>query len=107
MATTSSTPITLLFARLFWMMIGPAILLLTSIQIVSHSAGWFTFADVVFGATVAAMIFAKWIESLGVEARRADGELIQPGDLRRYIIGVIAVGCAAWAIINLVGNHLL
>ena len=57
--------------------------------------------------TIAGMIFAKWIESLGVDARRADGELVHPGDLRRYIVGVIAVGLAAWAIINLVGNHLL
>ena len=106
MVTPAYTPPSLMLARLFWMMAGPAILFLISIQIVFHGEAWFTPTDLVFGATIGGMIFAKWVESLGTDPRRADGEPVHPGDVRRFGIGLVAAGFAVWVLTHLVGNYL-
>src|SRR3990170_2478037 len=101
MTTPATTSQSLLLARLFWMMAGPAILLLTSIQIVMTGRGWLTLADLVFGATIAGMIIARWADGRGADPRRADGEPARPGDLRRYGIGLVGSGLALWVLVNL------
>jgi hypothetical protein len=94
--------------RIFWMMAGPACLLVSAAMIVnSPGAGWRTGADIVYGIALAGMILGRWLEHQAGSPRNAMGEPAGAGDLRRYIVVVAILGPAIWLAANFVSNHLL
>jgi hypothetical protein len=107
MANSPETPLIVVFGRLFWMMLGPVILLLIIYFIVTSGTGWRTFADLFYFITLGGMILGKWLEFRGGDPRTSTGEPARPTDLRRYILMIITIGPIVWVLANLVGNHLL
>jgi hypothetical protein len=100
---TSPLPV---FGRVFWMMIGPMVLLILLAVIIQNSgAGWFTGADVTFLVVLGALILTRWLEFRSGQPLTAVGEPAKPGDLRKYVAATIALGLAAWAFANLYANH--
>lgn len=97
----------LLFARVFWFMLGPGILFLCVVNIVMSSSGWLTAVDIVFALVVAGMLLARWLEFRAGNPRRSDGQPAQPGDLPKYVIGTTATALVVWIAANLAGNHLM
>lgn len=94
--------------RIFWMMGGPACLLVSAIMIVnSPGAGWRTGADIVYWVALVGMILGRWVEHQFGSPRNAMGEPTHSGDLRRYILVVAIVGSAVWLAANFVSNNLL
>jgi hypothetical protein len=93
-------------ARLFWLMVGPMILFVSAYIIGSEGGGWLTLADVVFLATLAGVIAARWIEFLSGNAQTSTGDPATSAHLLRYGVGAAVVGLAVWVGANVVGNHL-
>jgi hypothetical protein len=102
MALNQSTSLIELFARLFWLMIGPAILLLLAYAIAANQKGWFAPMSIGFLVVLAGMIMA----------RRSDphdgaGDPTTLSQLRRYTVCTIGLGIVAWVVVNLLGNYWL
>ena len=94
--------------RIFWMMAGPACLLVSTVMILnSPGAGWRTGADIVYWVALGGMILGRWVEHQAGSPRNAMGEPAGPTDLRRYVLVVATLGPAIWLAANFVSNHLL
>lgn len=97
-----------LVGRVFWMMAGPACLLVCTILILSPpGTGWHTGADIMYWIALAGMILGRWVEHRGGNPRNGMGEPATASDLRRYIIVVAIVGSAIWVAANIVSNYVL
>lgn len=97
-----------LFGRLFWMLFGPAALLVSAALILTTPrAGWRTGADIVFWIALAGMIVGRYVEHRGGNPRTSTGEPATIGDLQRYAIVTAIVGSLIWVIANIVSNHIL
>jgi hypothetical protein len=94
--------------RVFWMMAGPACLLICIVLILSAPrTGWRTGADIVYWIALAGMIGGRWVEHLGGNPRNALGEPATAVELRRYILIVAIAGPVLWVVANVVTNHVL
>ena len=94
--------------RMFWMMAGPACLLVSAILILnSPGSGWHTGADIVYLTALAGMILGRWVEHRGGNPRNGMGEPATASDLRRYIIVAAIAGTAIWVAANIVSNYVL
>ena len=92
------------FARVFWMLLGPVLLLLLTAGIVTRWRGWVTGPDLLYFAVLGGMLLARWVEFRGGESQTADGEPATPADLRRYLLVGTAAGIAVWVAANLLGR---
>jgi hypothetical protein len=102
--TTSMIPA---FGRLFWMMVGPLALVLTTYFIVTSGSGWTTTINVLFFVILGGMIFGKWLEFRGGSPETSTGEPATTADLRRYILVAVIAGPIVWVIANILGNCVL
>lgn len=102
-----TTPVVPALARLFWMMIGPLVLILLTFVILQMGQGWLTAADIAFLAILAGVILARWLEFQGGQPQTATGEPATPAHLRRFIVAALPIGLGIWVIANLLGNHWL
>jgi len=88
------------FARIFWMFMGPMILTIVTINIVSQGGGWITASNRTFFAVLGVMLLSRWAEFHAGNPRTANGDPAAPGHLRRYILGASAAGLVIWIIAN-------
>ena len=93
------------FARLYWMFLGPMLLLLVAIGVVNDGGGWGTPKSLVFLGMLAFLLVCRWAEFHAGDARTAEGEPATPAHLRRYLISAALVGGATWIAANLVGAY--
>ncbi len=96
-----------LLARVFWMMVGPALLFLSTIAILQNPGGWFTSPNLAFLVLLPMTVLARWLEYWGGDPRTATGEAAAPDDLRRYVLFAMPIGLGIWIVANLIGNLLL
>ncbi len=94
-----------LFARIFWMMIGPLTLAILAYAIVNVGSGWLTVADIAFFLVLGGVVLARWIEFQGGNPQKATGEPATPADLHRFVVVTLILGLVVWVIANLIGNH--
>lgn len=107
MSTHPTSPMSVLFGRVFWMTLGPMLLCASLLIILLGGEGWATAADLCYFVVLGLMIAGRWLEFHAGDPHRATGEPADPADLRRYVWGAVGLGVPAWALANLVGNHLL
>ena len=107
MSSPAATPLGVVFGRLFWMMVGPLALVLTTYFIVTSGAGWTTMADFLFFIILGGMILGKWLEFRGGSPETSTGERATAADLHRYILMVVTAGPAVWVVANILGNYVL
>lgn len=96
-----------MLGRAFWMMIGPMLLVPITYKIIEHGNGWLTSFDFIFLGTLAVMLFARWFEFYKGKPRTAEGTPATPEHLRRYVLGVVAIGVPLWIAANVLGNYIL
>ena len=101
--STTPMPGYAVFARIFWMFLGPMILVIVTINIVSQQGGWITASNRTFFAVLGVMLLARWAEFHAGNPRTTDGEPATPAHLKRYVLGVLAMGVATWVIANAIG----
>jgi hypothetical protein len=107
MAGSNTTPLIPVFSRLFWMIVGPLALVLTTYFIVTSGTSWTSTADLLFFIILGGMILGKWLEFRGGSPETSTGEPATAADLRRYILMVVMAGPAVWVVANILGNYVL
>jgi hypothetical protein len=85
---------------MFWMMLGPGILALLLFNIAGQGRGWLATSSIAFLGVLVAVILAR-----SLDPRNSFGEPSTSADFRRYAVGALGFGVAAWALANLLGSH--
>jgi hypothetical protein len=101
MSSDAPSSILSVFARIFWMALGPLILVLLGLSMLLAANSRVGARDFVFLAVLAAMIAARWLEFRLGNPQTAMGTPATGKDLRRYAIFVAVAGMAAWGLLNL------
>jgi hypothetical protein len=104
--TTAPTPGYAGFARIFWMFVGPMVLVMIAFQIATTESDGFSGADFAFFLVLGGMIFGRWAEFRGGSPQTANGEPATPGHLHRYIKVALPIGLAMWVVAKLIGHFL-
>jgi hypothetical protein len=95
------------FERLLWFIVGPAMLMVLAVLIVNSGSGWWTVLDMLFFVAIALMVWSRWAEIRSGYGRTAYNDPATPAHFRRYVTVMVPVALAAWAVANVLGNHLL
>jgi hypothetical protein len=107
MAADTAPTLSALLSRVFWMLLGPLLLVVFAFQIINKGQGWFTPVDIAYLLVLGGMLLARWWEFRSGTAQTTMGEPATATDLRRYAITTVVVGLAVWIIANVFGNHVL
>lgn len=101
------TSLSVLFARLTWVFMGPALLFLLTLGIVRTSTGWLTMLDAGFVIVVLLMTLGKFHELRSGSAMTTKGEPATIADFQPYVMRLLATAAGIWVAANVVGNHFL
>ena len=93
------------FARIFWLLMGPGILLLLGLSIVNRGAGWVGPHDLAYFFVLALVMLARWYEFRENPTTSA-GEPATPADLRKFLAGAVVIGVGLWCTFNVLGGYL-
>lgn len=93
--------------RVFWMMVGPLLLVILAYNIMRTGGGWFTNSDYGFLAVLAVIGLVRWLEFRFGHPRTASGEPATTRHLRRFLVGLALGGLIVWTAANVVGNYVL
>jgi hypothetical protein len=104
MSTEPVTSGSLMVARSYWMMFGPALLFILAFQITRGDNGWFSTVDGVFLIGLGAILFARWFEFHKGAPLDSYGEPAKPGDLGRFVVRALFIGLGVWIVAKLIGN---
>ena len=107
MAADTAPSLSTFAARIFWMLLGPLLLLVFAVNIADKGSGWFTPGDIAFLFVLGGMMLARWWEFRGGTALNTMGEPVTATDLRRYAVLATIVGLGFWIVANLIGNYWL
>ncbi len=94
-------------SRVYWLLCGPMILLLTATKILSNGDGWQAPASVLFLVVLLLLPVARWVEFRGGDPMTSTGTPATPADLRRYALIALGVGLSVWLFANAISNHAL
>ena len=100
-------PLLLLLGRVFWIILGPLLLLILVVGSFHRGNGWLTAADVAFLAILGGLILARWYEFQGGNPTTNMGEPATWSHFRRYVQVTIPLGLGVWIVANVIENHLL
>jgi len=92
-------------ARLWWMLLGNAILAFSLIFIYENKGGFFHAADWVFWITVATLVVARYLDIRFFHGQTATGA---PASMRhwvKYVVLLLALSATVWALAH-AANHL-
>jgi hypothetical protein len=104
MATEPVTSGSLMIARSYWMMFGPAFLFILTFQITKGGNGWFSTVDGVFFVGLTAIVVARWFEFHKGKPLDSYGEPARRSDLRGFIMRTLLIGFGVWIVAKLIGN---
>jgi hypothetical protein len=93
------------FARLYWMFLGPMLLLLVAFGITNGRDGWLSPQSLAFVGMFALLLVCRWAEFHAGGATTAEGEPATAAHLRRYLLIATLIGSAVWVAANLVGAY--
>lgn len=96
-----------LLARLTWVLLGPVVLGLLTVGILSTGSGWLTVLDLAFMLVVALMLLGRWHEARSGSAMTLYGQPATPEQCRRYLRVLPAAALVLWLLANVLGNHVL
>lgn len=86
-------------ARMFWMLAGPAVLVLIAFSIWENPQGWLSPKGIAYFAVLALMLLARWLDP-----QSSDEGPAMPGERRRFAMIAITVGLAVWLAANALGR---
>lgn len=98
------TSMSVLFGRLFWMFIGPALLAGLALQNLQNGHGWLTLADFAYFVVLGGIPLARWLEYQGGNAVTSIGEPANWAQFYRYSATVVVAGVLVWLVVNVLGN---
>jgi len=92
-----STPSGVL-ARLWWMLLGNMLLVLSLLFILRHEGGFFHPADWVFWIGVASLVFVRFLDVKFLDGQTATGKHASMADWIRYVVLLLACSAVLWGI---------
>lgn len=101
------TSLSVLGARLTWLLLGPLALLAITYGIVAGGTGWLTGLDAGFAVVVGLMLLGRWVEQRSGTATTLTGEPATPAQFKRFVTTLIPAAAAIWVAANVAGNHLV
>jgi hypothetical protein len=101
------TSLSVLLARVFWMMMGPMLMLILLYAIVTGGGGWITRWDIVYLIVIPLLVLCRWIDVRSGAASDSNGAVAGPEQLHRYARFVVPLGATLWVLANVFGNHIL
>jgi hypothetical protein len=99
-SSNETTSLRQVVVRMFWMMLGPGVLALLLFNIAGQGKGWLATSSIAFLVVLGGVILAR-----SFDPRNSFGEPSTTADFRRYAVGALGLGVAAWALANLLGIH--
>ena len=95
-----------LFAKVFWTLLGNAILFFTAIAIFLHKGEMLHTADIVFWVTVAALIIARYLDIKFFNGLTVTGLPTSMTHWRKYAIILLTCSTTIWIFAHII-NHLV
>jgi hypothetical protein len=89
-------------SRLFWMLVGPAILSILGILIAENHKGWFAPRSIVFLALLIGVVIARWFDPLD-----SHGQPTTPRQRQMELAFLIALSLGGWLIANMLSSYWL
>jgi len=83
-------------ARLWWMLLGNAVLALSAVFILHNTTGFFHTADVVFWCTAASLLMVRYIDIRFLNGLTATGVPTSMRHWIKYTIILIVCSAAVW-----------
>lgn len=90
--------------RLFWMLVGNFMLVLTAVHIARREGGFFSLADIVFWGIVPLLIAARYFDIRHGAGETATGEPATMKHWVRYTWLLPAVSLVVWTIAHLLAR---
>ncbi len=95
------------FARVFWMLVGPMLLIPITFKVIEYGNGWLTAFDFAFLGVLVALVLARSFEFFKGHPLTAEGTPATPAHLRKYVFAIAAIGVPIWVAANVLGNYVL
>jgi hypothetical protein len=99
-ASNPSTSRMAAFSRLFWMLVGPAILSLLGLSMAEAHRGWFAPRSVIYLGMLIAVVLARWFGPID-----SNGQPTTPRQRQMELTFLIALGIGGWLIANALGFY--
>jgi hypothetical protein len=93
------------FARLYWMFLGPMLLLLVAVSLVKGGGDWLSPQSLAFVGMFVFLLVCRWAEFHAGGATTAEGEPATAAHLRRYLLVATLIGSVIWVAANLVAAY--
>ena len=90
-----------LLARLFWMLIGNAILAISGVSILHEDKG-LHIADAIFWITIAVLISVRYLDIKFWQGGTCTGRPATMADWRKYVVMLIGIAGGVWVVLHLV-----
>jgi hypothetical protein len=99
----NSTQVAGCLVRIFWMVFGNLILVLTAIAIIQTQAGFaLTFRDAIFAATAVFMPAVRYVDICFLHGKTSDGQSATLSDWNRYAATVLGASLALWLLAHVI-----
>jgi hypothetical protein len=86
--------------RIFWMLLGNALLAGCALVVVQNRSSFFGIADAAYWATVASLLAARYVDIRHFRGTTAEGEPATMAHWRRYAVAVALVSACLWAVVH-------
>ena len=90
------------FFRLFWMLVGNAILAICALFIAQNYSGFLTAADAVYWITVGCLLAARYVDIRYLYGLTAEGGPASMAHWRRYAMLVLVASTGLWLVVHVV-----
>jgi hypothetical protein len=88
--------------RLFWMIVGNALLFLCAMAIAQGTSSWFSPIDALFWIIVGSLLITRYVDIRYFNGMTGDGDAATMADFRRYAVLLAMIAFCLW-----VGAHVL
>ena len=88
------------FLRIFWMIIGNAILLACAYGIVQHRSSLLSIADAFYWAIVGSLLAARYVDIRYLYGLTSEGDPASLDDWRRYAVILVFVATGLWLVVH-------
>jgi hypothetical protein len=90
-----------LFVRVFWALIGNVIAFFLLYAIANHKGPQFYLMDLIYFGTIAALIFARYIDIKIWDKTDDNGQPITMTNWRKYTLKIMIISSSLWLIAHL------
>ncbi len=90
------------FLRVFWMIIGNAILLACAYGILQHRSSLLSKADALYWAIVGSLLAARYVDIQYLYGSTTDGDPATIAHWRRYAVFLVLVATGLWLLVHAV-----